>query len=112
MKTDKQLAQALLKVKENGYPSPLISIVGKRPVHLLRYAVLGLFTYFLATQWEDVEMRSMILLGLGVLIGGIITEMKFYKMIGDSWPFTKRVTDWNIVASLAEQPEQSQEEQS
>jgi hypothetical protein len=101
MEKEKRLAQHLLRLRREGYPSPFVSIIGFKFVHLIRYAGLGLLTYLLMTGWSDVETRGYLLLILGFVLGAIIKEMAFYQKIGSNWPFSQKITNWKIVAQLA-----------
>lgn len=101
MEKEKRLAQHLLRLRREGYPSPFVSIVGFKIVHLIRYAVLGLLAYLLMTGWSDVEMRGYLLLILGFVLGAIIKEMAFYQKIGSNWWFSHKITNWKVVAQLA-----------
>jgi len=101
MEREKKLALDLLRIRRDGFPSPLVSILGKRKVHLLRYAVIGGLIFMLTANWNDNELRGFLLLGLGIVIGGTMKEMAFLKKIGDTWPFTEKVTDWTTVSKLA-----------
>lgn len=100
MKNEAKLARDLLRARKNGFPSPWISIVGKK-VHFIRYAAIAFIVIMLSTNWSDVEFRGVFLFFTGIFLGGIIKEMAFYKKIGDHWPFTEKVTDWALVARLA-----------
>ena len=104
MEKDKKLAQDLLRLRREGFPSPLVSILGKKKVHILRYAVIGGFIFMLWTDWGDVGLRGFLLFGLGLVVGGILNEMGFLKRIGSNWTFTEKVTNWNIVSQLAGEP--------
>ena len=106
MEKEKKLALELLRVRRDGFPSPLVSIFGKKKVHLLRYAVFGGLAYMLWSAWADVELRGFLFLAVGIMIGGILKEMAFFKKIGDAWPFTEKVTDWSIVSNLAGEQEE------
>jgi hypothetical protein len=101
MEKEKRLAQHLLRLRREGYPSPFVSIVGFKIVHLIRYAGLGLLTYLLMTGWSDVETRGYLLLILGFVLGAIIKEMAFYQKIGSNWWFSEKITNWKVVAELA-----------
>lgn len=101
MEKEKRLAQNLLRLRREGYPSPFVSIVGFKIVHLIRYAVLGLLAYLLMTGWSEVEMRGYLLLILGFVLGAIIKEMAFYQKIGSNWWFSQKITNWKVVAQLA-----------
>ena len=104
MEKEKKLAQDLLKVRREGFPSPLISILGKKKVHLLRYAVIGGLIFMLWTNWGDAILRGFLLFGLGIVAGGILNEMGFLKRIGSNWSFTDKVTNWSLVSQLAGEP--------
>ncbi|MEM6823457.1 MAG: hypothetical protein AAF558_16130 [Verrucomicrobiota bacterium] len=101
MEKDKKLAQDLLRVRGEGFPSPLVSILGTKRVHILRYAVIGGLIFMLWTNWSDFGLRGFLLFGLGLIVGGILNEMGFLKRIGSNWTFTEKVTNWNIVSQLA-----------
>ena len=104
MENEKKLATQLLKIKESGYPSPWIALFGKKKIHFIRYLAVGFLVYILVTAWNDIFMRSIFLCFLGFLLGGITKEIVFMNKIKDSWPFTVKVTNWNIVANLAGAP--------
>ena len=112
MEKEKRLAQHLLRLRREGYPSPFVSIVGFKIVHLIRYAGLGLLTYLLVTGWSDVETRGYLLLILGFVLGAIIKEMAFYQKIGSNWWFSEKITNWKIVAQLAGEEDVSDAEAS
>lgn len=101
MNKEIQMAEELLRMRRDGFPSPLISVFGKKRVHLLRYAVIVCFSYMLWTNWHDLELRGFLLLGVGIVAGGNLKEMAFLKKIGNNWSFTERVTNWPIVTELA-----------
>ena len=104
MESEKTLANKLLKIKESGYPSPWISLFGKKRIHFVRYLALGFLAYVLITFWSDIFMRSVFLCFGGFFLGGITKEMVFMKKVKDNWPFTVKVTNWSIVADLADTP--------
>lgn len=101
MEKEKRLAQHLLRMRREGYPSPFVSIIGFKIVHLIRYAGLGLLTYLLVAGWSDVETRGYLLLILGFVLGAITKEMAFYQKIGSNWWFSEKITNWKVVAQLA-----------
>ena len=53
-------------------------------------------------------MRSVFLCFGGFFLGGITKEMVFMKKVKDNWPFTVKVTNWSIVADLADTPVEQQ----
>ena len=105
MENEKKLATQLLQLKENGYPSPIRAIVGKKKAHILRYLIFVFFTYVLINEWNDLFMRCLFLALLGYQIGAITMEMVFMKKIKDNWPFTVKITNWDIVADIANEPD-------
>lgn len=109
MDPHKKLARDLLRVRREGFPSPLVSLFGKKKVHLLRYVLFGGLAFMLWDAWDDLEVRGILLLAAGVVVGGILKEMAFLKKIGDNWPFTETVTDWSIVSRLAGEQEEADE---
>ncbi|MGC6424837.1 MAG: hypothetical protein ACON4O_07620 [Lentimonas sp.] len=106
MQTEQKLAKDLLKLRQDGFPSPLISLIGKKRIHILRYIIFASFAYLLWATWSDIELRSFLLLGAGIVIGALIKEMTFYKKIGNNWFFTEKITDWKIVSEIADKPEE------
>ncbi|MEM9081190.1 MAG: hypothetical protein AAGC74_10915 [Verrucomicrobiota bacterium] len=110
MKSDEHLAKSLLKIREDGFPPPWSSITGKSRVHLLRYLVVATYTWFLIKFWNDLELRAIMLFGFGFLLGAFITEIKFLWRIGSAWKFTEKITDWPLVAQIANHREESPSE--
>ncbi len=102
MQNESELAKSLLRIRDNGFPSPLTSLFGRKPVHLLRYLVFGGLVCLLAELWSDVESRAFLLGLLGFFVGAIFKEMTFVNKIRANWGFTRKVTNWELVERLAE----------
>ena len=98
---ERKLAISLLRAKEKGYPSPIVSLIGATRLHLFRYIVMSLLGLYLYMNWQDANERGILLCLAGFIAGGIIKEMAFIKKVKDGWPFTKKVTNWDAVAELA-----------
>lgn len=102
MNNESKLAKSLLRIRDNGFPSPLTSLFGRKPVHLLRYLGFGALVYLLVALWADLESRAFLLGLVGFLVGAIFKEMVLMKAIRDKWWFTRKVTNWAVVEQLAE----------
>ena len=103
MKNESQLAKRLLKLKESGYPSPWTVIFGRKRGHFVRYIALSLLLFGLISVWNDIPMRCYVLLLLGFLAGMFTKEAVFMSKIRKSWPFSVKITDWSIVAEIADE---------
>ena len=95
-------AQALLKIKNKGYPNPKVVLFGKTKLHILRWLILGVFLLFVINSGEDIGMNRFTSIGLGFLIGSFVKEFLFMKKIGELWPYTDRITNWKLVKEIAE----------
>ncbi|MFH1496511.1 MAG: hypothetical protein ABII82_01680 [Verrucomicrobiota bacterium] len=102
MQNESELAKSLLRIRDNGFPSPLTSLIGRKPVHLLRYLVFCGLVLFLVMRWSDFEARAFLLGLLGFFVGGIFKEMAFMNKIRANWVFSRKVTNWELVERLAE----------
>jgi hypothetical protein len=51
--------------------------------------------------WSDIDLRGLLFLVIGIVIGVVIKEMALITEIGANWSFTEKVTDWAIVSQLA-----------
>ena len=101
MKEEKKLAQVILRTRRKGFPSVFVYIVGKKDLRVLLYlAVVGLIFTII---WSDINLKSLLFLVLGIIIGVIVKEIAIFTQIRANWSFTEKVTDWAIVSELAGQ---------
>jgi hypothetical protein len=97
--TDQTLARRLLQVRQQGYSFGLFYRFNLRR-YLLMIAIFGtlMTNLALAEAWRTFCTM------LGLFVGTVVRDVAWMVTIRKSWPFTERITDWNKVQRLANEP--------
>lgn len=94
---DQLSAKRMLETRERGFSfSHLIRRNAKR--YLLRFAVMIL----VLAVFANLKLWVVFYVFLGVLIGALLRDIGWFRVIGRSWPFSEKVTDWEKVQRLAD----------
>ena len=99
---EKKIARELIRIRDEGFPSPLTSLIGTKRVHWLRYLVVGFAAWALWDSWSDTALRSVLLGALGVFFGAILKEIVMINKSGENWTFMKTIIDWGKVSAIAQ----------
>lgn len=97
--TDQTLAKQLLKLRGSDYSPWKLGVLARR--QLLRFLVIGLLVYMKVNSDLGSLLESALIFSIGMIIGAIINDIAFVFRISKAWPFTKKVTDWDLVEKMA-----------
>ena len=98
--SDQVLAKRMLETRERGISFGLVLRRSMRG-YLFLFLVFGVVLGWLA--W--IEYWPPFVLMLGMLVGCLLRDVGWIRRIKQTWPFTLKVTDWEIVRELAEEPD-------
>lgn len=100
MNSERELAHQLLKFRHKR-PNPWASLKPNNRFTALNY----LFVSYLIVMilWGTFpEYERWLFLALGLLVGSFLRNLKIIAMQARFWPFTQKVTNWEIVAEIAQ----------
>jgi len=95
--SDQYYAQHMLETRNEGFSARLLIRRSTRQYSLLIGVNALMFTLLALT---DNEM-CMLLFG-GLLAGALLRDLAWMRRIKQSWPFSEKVTDWEMVRELAQ----------
>lgn len=93
------MAKQLLLVREKGYNPWRVGVFSRR--QNLRYLIIVLMIFLKANSEFEPILDTALLGAIGVIIGAFVNEIVFIFRISNGWPFTQKITDWNLVEQIA-----------
>ena len=101
--TDQALAQWMIEMRERGFSGGSFLRKSARSYLLLLsiYAVLLSLLAYLGT-WIAFALL------LGMLMGCLLRDISWLLRTRRAWPFTEKVTDWDLVRELADRSRPTQ----
>ena len=96
---DARRARMLLRHREAGYSIGLAIKQGARR-YLLLMLLCALFSYV------AILLRAIPLMWLvvGMVLGTLLRDVAWYRTIKKTWSFSEKITDWERVKQIAEEP--------
>ena len=105
MKTDTQLAKSLIKIRETGYPNPLKAMFGMNKLQMIRPLAAILLLFLAITNADHPFLGKLTIAMFSFSIGILLSEFKMIIRIAKSWPFSEKITNWELVEKIAEDKE-------
>ena len=95
--SDQLLAKRMLETRERGFSfAHLLRRNAKR--YLLLFAVILLAVAVFA----NLKLWALCYVFFGLLLGALLRDIGWFRVIGSTWPFSEKVTDWEKVQGLAD----------
>lgn len=95
--SDQLLAKRMLDTRERGFSIALLLRRNtKRYLFLFAAITLAIVTLAANDFWAACHVV------LGILIGALLRDIGWYRVMGRTWPFSEKVTDWAKVQGLAD----------
>jgi len=69
---------------------------------VLQFFVIAILVAFIVTNWDSVGVVCFFGGALGIRIGRILQSIYFMRYVGNSWDFSKEITDWGKVKMIAD----------
>jgi hypothetical protein len=88
----------MLNTREHGF-SPGSYIKG----HARRYLILILIFGLLLSVLAYIKQWPAFTFAVGMLLGSLLRDVAWVRQSSRAWPFTEKVTDWDIVQKLAQE---------
>lgn len=98
--SDQFLALRMLEAREQGYTFRLFY---RR--NLGRYAFLFLVSGATIALVAQLRLWSIASLILGMVVGAVLRDLGWLRSVRRTWPFTRKVMDWEKVERLAAEAE-------
>ncbi len=99
--SDQKLALRLLETRKQGFSYGLFLRRSKANYAFLFLWLGGLLPVMaIAESWRGFWILT------GMVLGCVVRDVQWLRLVSTAWPFTEKVTDWAKVAALAqhEQP--------
>lgn len=98
---EQKLAKQMLKYRYQGEPSVRAVFIGTSKIHIVRYLILIFAVGYSIILFRMPGMAMWGTFILGLLLGGYAREARMLDYVKASWPFTRKVTNWEAVESIA-----------
>jgi len=87
----------MLETRDRGFSIPvLLRRNAKRYLLLFAIMILGLAVF------ANLKFWVVFYVFLGMLLGVVLRDLGWFRVIGRTWPFSEKVTDWGKVQELAD----------
>lgn len=98
--TDRKLAQQVLKIREKG-PNPWLQFAPISRGIVFRYLYALFVLALIVFKVFPSHLANLLYLALGMVIGVWLRDFKTVRLQARLWPFSVKVTDWDVVEEIA-----------
>ena len=96
--SDQALARRMLETRDCGYSfSHFVRRNAKRYLLFISYFGFALIAFGVLQLWMPFYLM------LGMFAGCLLRDIGWLRVVGKTWPFSLKVTDWDKVQRLADE---------